>query len=62
MIGSQRKVEMTKKMFEEGKIASASELDAVDMPMGIQIGAETTEEIAVSILAKLISVKNRVGV
>lgn len=62
MIGSQRKVEMTKKMFEEGKMASASELDAVDMPMGIQIGAETTEEIAVSILAKLISVKNRVGV
>ena len=33
-----------------------------DMPMGIQIGAETPEEIAVSILAKLISVKNRVGV
>ena len=49
-------------MFEEGKIASASELDAVDMPMGIQIGAETPEEIAVSILAKLISVKNRVVV
>lgn len=49
-------------MFEEGKIASASELDAVDMPMGIQIGAETPEEIAVSILAKLILVRSRVVV
>jgi len=40
MIGSQRKVEMTKKMFEEGMIATKNELDEVDMPMGITIGAE----------------------
>lgn len=60
MIGSQRKVEMTKKMFEEGMIASKDELDAVDMPMGIDIGAKDPEEIAISILSKLIAVKNKV--
>ncbi len=59
MIGSQRKVEMTKKMFEEGMIASKDELDAVDMPMGIEIGAKDPSEIAISILSKLIAVKNK---
>lgn len=58
MIGSQRKVELTKKIFEEGKLATKEELDNVDMPMGISINAEGPEEIAISILAKLIAVKN----
>lgn len=60
MIGSQRKVEMTKKMFVEGGIGSAKELEKVDMPMGIDIAAETPDEIAVSILAKMISVRRMV--
>lgn len=58
MIGSQRKVELTKKMFEEGQISTAKELAKVDMPMGINIGAENPDEIAISILAKLIEIKN----
>jgi xanthine dehydrogenase accessory factor len=58
MIGSQRKVELTKKMFLEGGISTEAELNNVDMPMGLNIGAEGPEEIAVSILAKLIKVKN----
>ncbi len=62
MIGSQRKVEMTKKMFEKGMIASTDELNAVDMPMGIDIGAKDPDEIAISILSKLIAVKNKVSV
>ena len=62
MIGSQRKVEMTKKMFEAGMIASTDELQMVDMPMGIDIGAKDPEEIAISILSKLISVKNNIVV
>lgn len=58
MIGSQRKIEVTKKMFVESGIASIDELERVDMPMGIGIGAEGPEEIAISIMAKLIEVKN----
>lgn len=60
MIGSKRKVEMTKKMFAEGLNITYSELDKIDMPMGINIGAEGPEEIALSILARLIAVKNKV--
>jgi len=59
MIGSQRKVELTKKMFSDSKIATEEELENVDMPMGKSINAESPEEIAVSILAKLIEVKNK---
>jgi xanthine dehydrogenase accessory factor len=58
MIGSQRKIELTKKMFTEGKIATKAELENVNMPMGINICADSPEEIAVSILAKLIEIKN----
>jgi xanthine dehydrogenase accessory factor len=58
MIGSKRKVELTKKMFKEGKLASKTSLDKIDMPMGYNIGAESPEEIAISILAKLIEIKN----
>lgn len=58
MIGSKRKVSQTKKNFIEGKIASEQELAGVDMPMGLDINAESPEEIAISLLAKLISVKN----
>lgn len=58
MIGSKRKVEMTKKMFMDAGVADAEVLDAVDMPMGIDIGAEGPEEIAVSIVARLLMKRN----
>jgi len=58
MIGSQRKIELTKKMFLEGGIANEKQIEKVDMPMGININAEGPEEIAISVLAKLIEVKN----
>ncbi len=58
MIGSQRKVEVTKKMFADAGLGSLIELEHIDMPMGINIGAEGPEEIAVSILSKLIEIKN----
>ena len=60
MIGSDRKVAMTKKMFSEGLEMTDEELDEVDMPMGLNIHAETPEEIAISILSKLIETKNKV--
>lgn len=58
-IGSQRKILVTRKMMLHEGIADEILLDKVDMPIGINIGAETPFEIAVSILAKLIKVKNK---
>jgi xanthine dehydrogenase accessory factor len=60
MIGSQRKVEMTKKMFVDAGVGTAEELEKVDMPMGLDIAAETPDEIAISILAKMIAVRRMV--
>lgn len=57
MIGSERKVELTRKMFTEAKIATDHLLGEVDMPMGEPIGAETPDEIAISILARMIQVR-----
>ena len=59
MIGSRRKTEVTKKMFREAGIASEEKLALVDMPMGVDIGAEGPREIAISILARLIETRNR---
>jgi xanthine/CO dehydrogenase XdhC/CoxF family maturation factor len=47
-------------MFSQSGIGTLDELEKVDMPMGIDIGAEDPEEIAISILSKLIAVKNKV--
>ena len=58
MIGSMRKVAITKKLFIRENIATQEELESVDMPMGIDIKAEGPNEIAISILANLIKVKN----
>ncbi len=59
MIGSRRKVEVTKRLFEEEGIGTIEDIERVDMPMGIDIGAEGPDEIAISILAKLLAVKNK---
>lgn len=58
MIGSQRKIILTKKTFIEGGIATRDELEKIDMPIGLAIGAEGPYEIAVSIMAGLIKRKN----
>ncbi len=59
MIGSQRKVEITRKMFLQSGIGSDEEISKVDMPMGLSISAETPDEIAISILAKMIAVRRK---
>lgn len=58
MIGSRRKIEVTKKFFLEADYCTEDELKAVDMPIGIEINAEGPHEIAISILARLLQVKN----
>jgi len=59
MIGSKTKVALTKEMFVSENIATAKELEKVDMPIGIDINAVTADEIAISIVAKLIKEKNK---
>lgn len=58
MIGSKRKVDIIKKKLHEEKILSSKEIEKIDMPIGIHFAVETPQEIAVSIVAKLIDVRN----
>jgi len=61
MIGSQRKVEMARKLFQEGNILNEEEMAKIDWPMGIDIRCETPEEIAISILARLIDLRVKIN-
>lgn len=57
MIGSRRKVALIWEMLlKEGY--TREQLDSVYAPVGLPIGSQTPEEIAVSILAQIIQVKN----
>ena len=59
MIGSKRRVKIMKEeLIEEGY--SKEKIENIYSPIGLNIGAVTTEEIAISILAEIISVK-RIG-
>lgn len=59
MIGSERKVEIAKKNLLSSQLVKKGTLEKIDMPIGIDIEAITPQEIAISILAKLIDVRNR---
>lgn len=60
MMGSHRRVRMViQKLIETG--SDPEVLEKVHTPVGLSIGAETPEEIAVSILAEIIEVKNASG-
>jgi xanthine dehydrogenase accessory factor len=61
MIGSKTKIALARKRLIEEKKLTEKELDRVDMPIGIKFNAQTPEEIAISILAKLIDIKNSKG-
>jgi len=58
MIGSKRKVAEIRKNALENNILSSVQIANVDMPIGIPFAAETPAEIAISIVAKMIDVKN----
>jgi xanthine dehydrogenase accessory factor len=60
MIGSKRKQHL---VYEEllGKGFTKEDLERVHNPIGLDIHAETPEEIAVSIVAQLIDVRSRIG-
>jgi len=57
LIGSRRKIKMIFDALRERGIDEGS-LARVAAPVGIDIGSETVEEIAVSIVAELIAFRN----
>jgi xanthine dehydrogenase accessory factor len=59
MIGSKVKVAEIKKEFIKEKILTEDQFNLIDTPIGIKFAASTPQEIAVSILAKLIDVRNK---
>ncbi len=59
MIGSKRKIEKSKQVFLEKKLLTEEEMQGIDWPMGLPIECQTPEEIAISILAKLIDVRGK---
>ena len=59
MIGSKNKVATMKKNLTSEGIATEEMLNRVDMPIGVEIHAITADEIAISIVAKLIAEKNK---
>ena len=60
MIGSKRRVRATLERIEADGVDRAA-LEQVHAPIGLDIGAETPEEIAVSIMAEIIR-ERRMGV
>jgi xanthine dehydrogenase accessory factor len=58
MIGSRRKVSLVREALADAGVPQ-DVIDSVHMPIGLDIGAETPEEIAVAIIAEIIEVKNR---
>ena len=57
VIGSKRRWTMTRKSLAESGIAEEW-LERVHSPIGLELNAETPEEIAVSILAEIILIRN----
>ena len=57
MIGSKRKVIEVVKYLEEKEGIPAAQLTHVHAPIGLEIGAVSPEEIAVSVVAEMIAVR-----
>jgi xanthine dehydrogenase accessory factor len=58
MIGSKRKVISVVKQFETEGIPQAA-FERIHAPMGLEIGAVTPEEIAVSVVAEMVAVRRK---
>ena len=56
MLGSRRKVALTAKVLREWDV-SEGDISRMHAPVGIPIGADTPEEIAVSVVAEMIAVR-----
>lgn len=58
MLGSRRKVALTWKLLEEQGIPRPR-LDRIHAPVGLSIGADTPEEIAISVVAELVATRRQ---
>jgi xanthine dehydrogenase accessory factor len=58
MIGSRRKIQAIRNEFIENGWATREQWESVYTPIGLEINSQTIEEIAVSIIAQVIKVKN----
>lgn len=56
MIGSKRKIEKIKQEFIDNNVLTDEQMLKINWPMGLSINCQTPEEIAVSVLAKLVDV------
>jgi xanthine dehydrogenase accessory factor len=56
MLGSRRKVALTTKVLREWDV-SETDISRMHAPVGMPIGADTPEEIAVSVVAEMIAVR-----
>jgi len=54
IMGSRRRWDTTRALLESAG-TSVAQLDRVHSPIGVEIGAETPQEIAVSIMAEVIA-------
>jgi xanthine dehydrogenase accessory factor len=60
MIGSARKIHLMRQKFLDEGWATAEQFDRVFAPIGLEIQSKTVEEIAVSIAAQLVLVRNQI--
>lgn len=60
MIGSICKIKLMRKKFLEEGWATSRQLDRIYAPIGIDINSKTVEEIAISIAAQLVHVRNQI--
>lgn len=61
VMGSRRRWNATRAALDEGDAGPDVALDRIHNPIGFDIGAETVEEIAVSIMSEIIAVNARAG-
>lgn len=59
MIGSRRKTKLMREKFLKESWATPQELDRIHAPIGIDIQSKTIEEIAISIAAQLVLIRNQ---
>jgi xanthine dehydrogenase accessory factor len=61
MIGSQRRIRAVYELLEREQGVAPEKFDRIHAPIGLDIGAQTPAEIAVCIMAEIISVQRRMA-